>query len=107
VAKRRYDLVLTSTLSSAAVTARRYLKYLDAFVEKFDLLKNIRFRTGVQRMHKCPESGKWIVTVKGGWAVKPHRTYGQGKRRTGPPPSMLVTRPSELMTFQNGLMRTL
>ena len=56
----------------------RYLAYLDGFAAKFDLMKNIHFRTAVLRIRKCPKSGKWLVTSKGGCAVEPHRTYGAG-----------------------------
>lgn len=59
-------------------TDEQYLAYLDAFANKYDLLKNIRFRTAVLKVHKCPSSGKWMVTCKGGAKVEAHRTTGAG-----------------------------
>jgi len=57
----------------------RYLQYLDAFASKYDLIKNIQFKTVVEEIRKCPKTGKWLVTVRGGQAVKAHRTYGGGE----------------------------
>jgi cation diffusion facilitator CzcD-associated flavoprotein CzcO len=58
--------------------AFRYLSYLDRFAAKYDLLRNIRFRTAVKKAYRNKDSGKWVVTVKGGAAVEAHRTYGDG-----------------------------
>lgn len=47
-------------------TAEEYLVYLENFAKKHDLYKHINFLHSVQCVRKCKESGKWIVTVKGG-----------------------------------------
>ena len=36
---------------------------MDGFAKHFDLYKNIHFLTDVQKIAKCPETGKWMVTV--------------------------------------------
>lgn len=51
-------------------TAEEYLVYVNAFAKKHDLVKHISFRTSVQEARKCPETGKWHVTVLGGRACK-------------------------------------
>jgi dimethylaniline monooxygenase (N-oxide forming) len=51
-------------------TAEEYLEYLNAFARKHDLIKSINFRHKVELVRKCPETGKWLVTVRGGQAVK-------------------------------------
>jgi len=51
-------------------TAEEYLDYLENFAKKHDLFKHINFRHSVQLVRKCPDTGKWLVTVKGGCAVK-------------------------------------
>jgi len=51
-------------------TAEEYLEYLENFANKFDLMKHINFRHTVKVVRKCPDTGKWLVTVKGGCAVK-------------------------------------
>mmetsp|Transcript_10743 Transcript_10743/g.9676 ORF Transcript_10743/g.9676 Transcript_10743/m.9676 type:complete len:565 (+) Transcript_10743:95-1789(+) len=51
-------------------TAEEYIDYLDAFAKKFDLLRHIHFLHDVKTIRKCPESGKWLVTVKGGYGCK-------------------------------------
>eukprot|EP00595_Chromulina_sp_UTEXLB2642_P002014 CAMPEP_0196761908 /NCGR_PEP_ID=MMETSP1095-20130614/1218_1 /TAXON_ID=96789 ORGANISM="Chromulina nebulosa, Strain UTEXLB2642" /NCGR_SAMPLE_ID=MMETSP1095 /ASSEMBLY_ACC=CAM_ASM_000446 /LENGTH=565 /DNA_ID=CAMNT_0042111989 /DNA_START=75 /DNA_END=1772 /DNA_ORIENTATION=+ len=51
-------------------TAEEYIDYLDAFAKKFDLLRHIHFLHDVKTVRKCPESGKWLVTVKGGYGCK-------------------------------------
>ena len=47
-------------------TAEEYIQYMTDFAKKFDLLKNIRFSHDVLMVKKCTETGKWMVTVKGG-----------------------------------------
>jgi dimethylaniline monooxygenase (N-oxide forming) len=47
-------------------TAEEYLDYLDNFAKKFDLLKHIRFLHSVEEVRKDANTGKWIVTVRGG-----------------------------------------
>jgi cation diffusion facilitator CzcD-associated flavoprotein CzcO len=47
-------------------SAEEYLAYINNFAEKFDLLKNINFSHEVLLVKKCEQSGKWMVTVKGG-----------------------------------------
>jgi|UniRef100_A0A7S2UXY2 dimethylaniline monooxygenase (N-oxide forming) len=54
-----------------------YLAYLKGFAEHFDLMKHIKFRTKVEKLMKCPKSGKWICTYKENRYVKPHRAYGE------------------------------
>ncbi len=51
-------------------TAEEYLEYVNAFAKKHDLYKHISFRTQVTLVRKCPESGKWLVTVQGGLACE-------------------------------------
>lgn len=55
----------------------RYLKYLNDFTDHFGLRENIRFRTAVERLRKCPKSGKWIADLKGNRWSPPHRMYGE------------------------------
>lgn len=47
-------------------TAEEYIQYMNNFADKFDLFKKIRFSHDVLMVKKCKESGKWMVTVKGG-----------------------------------------
>jgi Flavin-binding monooxygenase-like len=47
-------------------TAEEYIEYMNNFAKKFDLLKNIRFSHDVLTVKKCKDTGKWMVTVKGG-----------------------------------------
>eukprot|EP01038_Epipyxis_sp_PR26KG_P007866 gene7866-10675_t len=49
-------------------TAEEYLEYLNNFAKKFDLMKNINFRHAVELVRKDEETGKWMVTVRGGVA---------------------------------------
>lgn len=44
----------------------------------------------MQRVRKCPKSGKWVVTVKGGAAVEAHRTYGAGQAAAGATTRMMA-----------------
>lgn len=47
-------------------TAEEYLEYLDSFAKKWDLYKAINFRHAVESVQKCKQTGKWLVTVRGG-----------------------------------------
>ena len=47
-------------------TAEEYIEYMRSFAQKFDLLRNINFSHDVLQVRKCQESGKWMVTVRGG-----------------------------------------
>lgn len=51
-------------------TAEEYLDYLNAFVSKHGLWKHINLRHSVELIRKCPDTGKWLVTVLGGRPVK-------------------------------------
>ena len=51
-------------------TAEEYLEYLDAFAKKHDLYKHICFLHRVELVRKCAQSGKWMVTVRGGMACE-------------------------------------
>lgn len=51
-------------------TAEDYLEYINAFAKKHDLVKHINFRHEVLEARKCPTTGKWLVTVIGGRAVR-------------------------------------
>lgn len=48
-------------------TAEEYLVYLDSFAKKHDLYKHINFSHDVKLVRKCPDTGKWMVTVQGGY----------------------------------------
>ncbi|CAM9452271.1 unnamed protein product, partial [Hapterophycus canaliculatus] len=39
-----------------------YLAYLDGFAKKFNLRQYINFRTKVEKLRRCPKSGKWTVS---------------------------------------------
>jgi dimethylaniline monooxygenase (N-oxide forming) len=47
-------------------TAEEYIQYMNNFAKKFDLIKNIRFSHDVLLVKKNEETGKWMVTAKGG-----------------------------------------
>lgn len=51
-------------------TAEEYLDYLEGFARKYNLYEHINFRHSVELIQKCPETGKWLVTVKGGQGCK-------------------------------------
>jgi len=55
-------------------TDEEYLDYLDGYAHKFNLYNHIEFRSNVQRVYKCPETGKWILTAKKGVYTWPHRS---------------------------------
>jgi len=55
-----------------------YLAYLNAYADKFNLKEHIHLKTLVQKIQKCPKSGKWVVEVlhnRGAPTIKPHRQY--------------------------------
>jgi len=58
-----------------------YLAYLDGFANEFGLYDHVEFRSTVNSVTKCAESGKWIVKVSvGACHVWPHRsTFLLGK----------------------------
>lgn len=47
-------------------SAEEYIEYMNNFAKKFDLIKNIRFSHDVLLVKKNEETGKWMVTAKGG-----------------------------------------
>ena len=51
-------------------SAEEYLEYVENFAKQFDLNKYINFLHIVNEVRKCPESGKWLVTVQGGQACE-------------------------------------
>jgi dimethylaniline monooxygenase (N-oxide forming) len=58
-------------------TDTEYLAYLKDFAEKYDLLKNVQFRTSVEKVQKCAKTGKWRAWIKGNRTSPPHRVYGE------------------------------
>lgn len=51
-------------------TAQEYIDYLEAFATKYDLRKHVNLRHNVEQVRKCYETGKWLVTVRGGQGCK-------------------------------------
>ena len=47
-------------------SAEEYIEYMNSFAKKYDLLKYINFSHDVLLVKKNVETGKWMVTVKGG-----------------------------------------
>jgi len=51
-----------------------YLHYLDGFAHAFKLVDKIQFRTKVEKVHRCPHSLKWHLTLRREVFTWPHRT---------------------------------
>jgi len=51
-----------------------YLNYLDGFAEKFGLYDHVQFRTRVEKAYRCPQTKKWLLTLRKGVFTWPHRS---------------------------------
>jgi dimethylaniline monooxygenase (N-oxide forming) len=56
---------------------QEYLHYLRGFADRHGLLPQIHLSCGVQEVRKCPETGKWLVSIL------PGRPYGGSERCVG------------------------
>lgn len=72
-------------------TDEEYLQYLNGFADKYDIKKNIKFRTKVEKIDKCSETGKWVIEYRGGQYVPPHRTYNNGEPMEADPNAPIET----------------
>lgn len=68
------------------------------FAEKFKLRQYINFKTKVEKLERCPKSGKWKVSYKRNRYSPPHRAYAAVEEENPEVISSLMTTALEVLS---------